>query len=72
VESLKGELRNEIKAELANRTQDIAVMMQETQNLETTIGSVEGEMKNEIREVKTTSLADIMKWLPKVKWPLAR
>ena len=61
LESLKRELKNEVKADLAHRTQDIAVMKQEMHNLETTIGSVKGEMKNEIHEVKTTSLADIMK-----------
>jgi len=36
-------------------------MKQEIQNLATTIGSVKGEMKDEIHEVETTSLADIMK-----------
>ena len=53
LESLKRELKNEVKADLAHRTQDIAVMKQEMHNLETTIGSVKGEMKNEIHEVKT-------------------
>ena len=53
LESLKRELKNEVKAGLAHRTQNIAVMKQEMHNLETTIGSVKGEMKNEIHEVKT-------------------
>jgi len=61
LQSMKRELKNEVKADLAHRTQDISVIKQDMQNLETTIGSLKGEMKNEIHEVKTTSLADIMK-----------
>jgi len=39
----------------------MVVMKQEMQNLADTIGSMKGEMKEEIHEVKTKLLADIMK-----------
>jgi len=61
LESMKRELKNDVKVELAHKTQDMTVMKQEMQNLADTIGSVKGEIKEEIKEVKTTSLADIMK-----------
>jgi len=61
LELIKMELKNEVKVELAHKSQDLLVMKQEMQNLAVTIGSVEGEIKEEIHEVKTKSLADIMK-----------
>ena len=47
---------------VANKVnQDVLMMKEDMKNLVVTIGSVKGEIKEEIEEVKATSFADIMK-----------
>jgi len=49
LESVKRELKNEVKVQSAHKTQGLVVMKQEMQNLAVAIGSVEGDMKEQIQ-----------------------